>query len=271
MLESHLVRFVSCTLSFGFYPCFLPNTPPQSLPVLTLHDTHTHLPTHTNNQHQQRDAQPLPRDLQVFQKLMRWGLGRRVDGVDLSFLREQDRAFADLQAELSGRPAKTTGTGTAAAAATAAGGASSSSFKQQAGDGVNHHKTDSTSDSSNGTQQQQQQQQQKKKRGRAGTGVAGEVTIKIPKVEVSGNGEILVDGEKVQAGGALYARVFGLAYDEKARDPAWKIGNGMVDRCYYKGSKKDAKARPGDYFPTDQSMFVDFVKRRPDAFIEEEA
>ena len=46
---------------------------------------------------------PLVRGLQPFQLLMRGGLGRRVDGVDLSFLREQDTAFTELQASLSGK------------------------------------------------------------------------------------------------------------------------------------------------------------------------
>jgi hypothetical protein len=30
----------------------------------------------------------------------------------------------------------------------------------------------------------------------------------------------------------------GLAYSEKACDPSWRIANGVVDRCYYQGSKR---------------------------------
>lgn len=36
----------------------------------------------------------------------------------------------------------------------------------------------------------------------------------------------------------LYTKVMGLAYSEKAADPSWRIANGVVDRCYYQGSKR---------------------------------
>ena len=97
-----------------------------------------------------------------------------------------------------------------------------------------------------------------------------DVMVVIPRVVVTANDDIRVDGETLQPGGPKYARVFGVAYDEKARDPEWRIANGMVDRCYYRGAKKEAKARPGDYFATDHAMLADFIRRRPDVFFEEE-
>lgn len=102
------------------------------------------------------------------------------------------------------------------------------------------------------------------------SGSRRDVMVVIPKVVVTANDEIRVDGETLQPGEPRYARVFGVAYDEKARDPEWRIANGMVDRCYYRGAKKEAKARPGDYFATDHAMLADFVRRRPDVFIDEE-
>jgi len=92
----------------------------------------------------------------------------------------------------------------------------------------------------------------------------------IPTVVVTANDEIHIDGEMLQPGGSIYTRVFGIAYGEKARDPEWRIANGMVDRCYYRGTKKEAKARPGDYFATDHSMLADFMRRRPDVLMDEE-
>lgn len=102
------------------------------------------------------------------------------------------------------------------------------------------------------------------------SGSRRDVMVVIPKVVVTANDEIRVDGETLQPGGPRYARVFGVAYDEKARDPEWRIANGMVDRCYYRGAKKEAKARPGDYFATDHAMLADFVRRRPNVLIDEE-
>ncbi len=94
--------------------------------------------------------------------------------------------------------------------------------------------------------------------------------VVVPTVVGTANDEILMNGEMLQPGGSMYTRVFGIAYGEKARDPEWRIANGMVDRCYYRGTKKEAKARPGDYFATDHSMLADFMRRRSDVLMDEE-
>ena len=37
----------------------------------------------------------------------------------------------------------------------------------------------------------------------------------------------------------IYAKVFGLAYAERVKDPEWTIGVGAFDRCYWKGFKSE--------------------------------
>lgn len=313
----------------------------------------------------------------MFQNLMRWNLGRRAGGVDLSFLREQDRAFSDLRAIMSGRAPR--GSSSNATHATAASGAavpnSSGHYSNGATDvasataragsscktktlaavvatagtkrrspspcprpttpsvdnvkptsspsatkkvcigspasspgrsrivqlstlSLSPHRSDRSVEtkakggSSSGEkplqpkQEEPQQSAQPHEKGAVAQSTSGsvitntnskkrsgsrrDVMVVIPKVVVTANDEIRVDGETLQPGEPRYARVFGVAYDEKARDPEWRIANGMVDRCYYRGAKKEAKARPGDYFATDHAMLADFVRRRPDVFIDEE-
>lgn len=320
----------------------------------------------------QREARPIPRGFQQFQNLMRWNLGRRAGGVDLSFLREQDRAFSDLRAIMSGRvrrgsssnathdtaasgaalanssshnsngavtvasttarPGSASKPKTLAAAVATAGtkrrspspcprpttpnvdnvksSASPSAAKkactgspttspgrsrvvQLTTSSLSPHRSDrsveskATGGSSSGDkplQPKQQQSAQSHEKGAVARSTSGsvittnsnkrggrrDVMVVIPTVVVTENDEIRVDGETLQPGGSKYARIFGVAYDEKARDPEWKIANGMVDRCYYRGAKKEAKTRPGDYFATDHAMLADFVRRRPDVFMDEE-
>lgn len=58
----------------------------------------------------QRNHKGMPRMLQPYQRVMRagydWRLSKRAPGVDLAFLRDQDKAFAELQEVLCGKPAK---------------------------------------------------------------------------------------------------------------------------------------------------------------------
>ncbi len=78
---------------------------------------------------------------------------------------------------------------------------------------------------------------------------AATVVVKMrtgPKVEVRPNDEITVDGKPVCApGDRWYSRLFGIATMEKHMDPEWKIGNGLVDRCYYRGPKSACNAVHG--------------------------
>lgn len=141
----------------------------------------------------------------------------------------------------------------------------------------------------------------------SGSGVKAKAAVAAaartgPMIEVLEDDTILVDGVAVCAPtDKWYAPLFGLASMEKHKDPEWHIANGIVDRCYYRGSKsesfpwlglsclvlyrprhrlthplytvpttqtEEAKTRPGiDYFPTDQAMMADFVRRKPEVFI----
>lgn len=77
-----------------------------------------------------------------------------------------------------------------------------------------------------------------------GAGRKGAAVRTMPKVEVTDDDDIHVDGVEVCAPGDLwYARLFGLAQMEKVKDPEWHIANGLVDRCYYRGSSKSTCVR----------------------------
>lgn len=289
--------------------------------------------------------------------------GRRIDGIDLSFLREQDRAFVDLQAELSGRPRsssipRTSGVTAAGRVASAAKGkplntkddlahskmrsptrenlpsettttnlkrkrqlssflrpttptadngrsatptmavsSASSVGKWSTDEGQTLYKRGKNTDfrdihdgdvgkSLQSTQQSSRYNCHAHKKEIVTRASIQQITesncLSVeekhtlarnpshrPKVEVTETGDIRLNGETLQPGEPRYVRMFGIAYCEKARDPAWTIGIGMVDRCYYRGHKKEAKSRPGDYFPTDHAMLVDFIHRQPQVFVEE--
>jgi hypothetical protein len=58
----------------------------------------------------QRTNKGMPRMLQPYQRVMRagydWRLSKRAPGVDLAFLKDQDRAYAELQEVICGKPVK---------------------------------------------------------------------------------------------------------------------------------------------------------------------
>jgi hypothetical protein len=58
----------------------------------------------------QRTNKGMPRMLQPYQRVMRagydWRLSKRAPGVDLAFLKDQDKAYAELQELICGKPAK---------------------------------------------------------------------------------------------------------------------------------------------------------------------